>query len=58
MRVIEASAGGVVAAIAGVLIADRLHIPDLVLAGAIPFLIAFLAVLLRPDRSAEMFRRR
>jgi hypothetical protein len=58
MRVIEATAGGVIAAIAVVLIANRIGRGDLVLVGAVAFLFAFLAVLLRPSRPYQVERRR
>lgn len=58
MRVVEATAGGLVAAVVVVLIASRIGIGDLVLAGAIAFLVAFLAVLLRVDRPYHVVKRR
>lgn len=51
MRVIEAAAGGVVATVVVVLVASRIAIGmDLVIVGAVAFLIGFLMVLLRSDR--------
>jgi hypothetical protein len=58
VRLIEAAAGGVVAAIVVVLIADRIGVGDLVLVGAVAFLVPFLAVLLRPDRPYNVVKRR
>ena len=57
MRVVEAFAAGVVATIVVVLIAHRVGVGDLLIPGAVAFLVAFMAVLLRsanaftfPDR--------
>ncbi len=59
MRVVEAAAGGVVAALVLVLVVSRLDVAaDLVVVGAVGFLVAFLAVLLRSDRSYVENRRR
>lgn len=58
MRVVEAVAGGAVAGFVSVLIAARVGVGDLVLVGAVAFLFAFLAVLLRSDRPLQVSRRR
>ena len=58
MRVVEATAGGAVAAAVLVLIAHHVGFGDLVLAGAVGFLVAFLAVLLRSDRPYQITGRR
>ncbi len=51
MRVVEAGAGGVVATVVVVLVASRIGIGvDLVIAGAVAFLVGFLMVMLRSDR--------
>ncbi|OJF13086.1 hypothetical protein [Couchioplanes caeruleus] len=51
MRVVEAAAGGVVATVVVVLVMDRIAISaDLVIAGAVAFLVGFLLVMLRSDR--------
>jgi hypothetical protein len=51
MRVVEAAAGGVVATVVVVLVASRIAIGvDLVIAGAVAFLVGFLLVMLRSDR--------
>ena len=51
MRVVEAAAGGVVATVVVVLVASRIGIGvDLVIAGAVAFLVGFLMVMLRSDR--------
>jgi hypothetical protein len=59
MRVVEAAAGGLVTTIVAVLVAARFELGgDLVVVGAIGFLAAFLAVLMRSDRSYVENRRR
>lgn len=51
MRVVEAAAGGVVATVVVVLVMSRIAISaDLVIAGAVAFLVGFLMVILRSDR--------
>jgi uncharacterized membrane protein YjjP (DUF1212 family) len=51
MRIVEAAAGGVVATVVVVLVASRMGIGfDLVIAGAVAFLVGFLMVMLRADR--------
>ena len=51
MRIAEAAAGGAVSAVVVVLIASRVSVGvDLVIAGAIAFLVSFLMVMLRADR--------
>ena len=51
MRVLESAAGGVVATVVVALVASRMPIgADLVIVGAVAFLVGFLMVMLRPDR--------
>jgi hypothetical protein len=58
MRVVEAVVGGVVAAVGGVFVANRIHFEDLAVAGVLPFVVVFLAVLLRPASVDDAPRRR
>jgi hypothetical protein len=57
MKLIEATAGGVVAAFVAVLLASKAHTGHLFEVGAVAFGVLFLAVLLRPDRSFSMGKR-
>ena len=51
MRVLESAAGGVVATVVVLMVASRMPVSlDLVIAGAVAFLVGFLMVMLRPDR--------
>ncbi|MBW6432194.1 hypothetical protein KZ829_00340 [Actinoplanes hulinensis] len=51
MRVLESAAGGVVATVVVLMVASRMPVKlDLVIAGAVAFLVGFLMVMLRPDR--------
>ena len=50
MKLVEATAGGAVAAFVSVLLASRMETGHLFEVGSVAFGILFLAVLLRPDR--------
>lgn len=59
MRVVEAAAGGVVTTVVVVMVAARLDAGgDRLVMGAVAFLVAFLAVLLRSDGSYPVDRRK
>ena len=58
MRVVEATTGGIITMVVVLVIANRIDRGDPVLVGALAFLFAFLAVLLRPSRPYHVERRR